>query len=609
MYWFHSVILGIYVLLIPLACALIPPQPRWSHRTQLVNRKLYVHGGRIGARPIPNTTASDTSQLLILDLSSPFNATEAPWTIGPDGPLVASHSLSVGGSNNQILIAFGGETPSTSQTSLFTFDTQSDSWFPNQTPDVVTRMEHSAASKLNDSTIYIFGGISTAVSSQTQFDQLYLLNTKNMNWSLVGASQASSPTGRFHHTATMMKDGRMWLIGGFGNGQMISMNDLYVFDTVKGVWSKTTATGAIPAPRRAHQAVGTSSNKIIIFGGCDQTFNTIYNDVYVLDVNAEPPIWSNQTTGGTLPAGRYAHSMTLAGDNIIIAFGYSMKFETEPPLLILDATSYTWTTSYTPKNLDPTPSASGPGSAGSNTNGPNGSDGTSSSKSAIIIGASVGGGIVLITAIAILYCCWKKRKSKFMSAPYDEQPSSTPPLVASQARLPSAVAIAEKPPLSLPKAYITRPPNAMTKSFPSNAYHNSDTNITDAAPTIPIRKQSLQFVPSPNRVQSFASSSSTPTTPVRLSVNTLSPFAKYSPASSQGSGTSTPATSSTSPILELRNEQYMSSGVGGMGGMGGMGGVGGVGMETIPERLGNDETGHIEVGKWKWVRDESKESE
>jgi len=33
-------------------------------------------------------------------------------------------------------------------------------------------------------------------------------------------------------------------------------------------------------------------------------------------------------------------------------------------------------------------------------------------------------------------------------------------------------------------------------------------------------------------------------------------------------------------------------------------GVGGMGMETIPERLGNDETGHTEVGRWKWVRDE-----
>ena len=47
----------------------------------------------------------------------------------------------------------------------------------------------------------------------------------------------------------------------------------------------------------------------------------MYNDVYVLDVDAEPPIWSKQTTKGTLPAGRYAHSMTLAGDNIVIAFG------------------------------------------------------------------------------------------------------------------------------------------------------------------------------------------------------------------------------------------------------------------------------------------------
>ncbi|CAG8491581.1 9634_t:CDS:2 [Paraglomus occultum] len=580
---------------------------------------LYIHGGRIGARPIPSTTAADTSQLLILDLSSPFSVAQAPWTLGPDGPILASHSLSVGGGDNNMLIAFGGETPSTTQsTSLFTFDTQSNSWLPNQAPQVTSRMEHSAASK-NDSTVYIFGGIpitpsSTNTSAQTQLDQLYMLNTTNMNWSLIGGSQTFSPTGRFHHSATMMDDGRMWIIGGFGNGQMIPMDTLYVFDTVRGLWSNTTAIGSIPTPRRAHQAVGTSSNIIIIFGGCDQTYSTLYNDVYILDVNAEPPIWTQQSTQGVLPAGRYAHSMTLAGDNIVIAFGYTTNFETDPSLLILDAKSFTWMSSYTPKNIDTTSTATPVPSGGvsDGSGGSGGSDGTSnglSTKTAVIVGTSVGGSLILITAIAVLICCWRrKRRTKFASTSYDEQPSSTPPLVATQTQL-GALVLPEKQPPSASSPYTARPPNAMTKSFSGGYNYVSDTNITDP-PKIPMRKQSLQYEPQlPKRTQSFASTSSTlpPATPGYLSANMLSPVLKYSPASSQDSGSSTPVTSSTTPILEFRNEQFMNSGASGVGGFGGFGG--GLGMEPIPERLGNDEIGHTEVGKWKWVRDESEENE
>ncbi|CAG8752617.1 18800_t:CDS:1, partial [Racocetra fulgida] len=49
-------------------------------------------------------------QLLILDISNGFQRSNPPWVIGPSGPKVAYHTVSVGGSQNELLVVYGGES-------------------------------------------------------------------------------------------------------------------------------------------------------------------------------------------------------------------------------------------------------------------------------------------------------------------------------------------------------------------------------------------------------------------------------------------------------------------------------------------------------------------
>ncbi|CAG8845047.1 15128_t:CDS:1, partial [Racocetra persica] len=87
-------------------------------------------------------------------------------------------------------------------------------------------------------------------------------------------------------------------------------------------------------------------------------------------------------------------------------------------IFILDVTNYTWKTQYTPQNLPPNPGRSNTSSSRSNTNIP------------AIIGGIIGT-IAFAAIIATVLICFirKKRRSTFISTPYDKTPAAAPPIM------------------------------------------------------------------------------------------------------------------------------------------------------------------------------------
>lgn len=111
-------------------------------------------------------------------------------------------------------------------------------------------------------------------------------------------------------------------------------------------------TGTTPTQRRVHRAVGSkciiypypylypypypypypysyiitifklfiaNDNKIIIYGGCNVDYSVLYSDIIVLDTTTLQ--WTAPTPQGPSPPGMYAHTMTMVGTNVIVAFG------------------------------------------------------------------------------------------------------------------------------------------------------------------------------------------------------------------------------------------------------------------------------------------------
>jgi len=65
---------------------------------------------------------------------------------------------------------------------------------------------------------------------------------------------------------------------------------------------------------------------VIIHGGVNVSYDELYGDVAVLDTTQSPYTWTVKETKGTVPPKRYSHTATMAGTNMMIAFGMYYVF-------------------------------------------------------------------------------------------------------------------------------------------------------------------------------------------------------------------------------------------------------------------------------------------
>jgi hypothetical protein len=405
--------------------------------------RLYVYGGRTSEEKIQDT--SNVNELLYLDVAKPFNPVEPPWEIkssllvtGEPPPFLSFHSCSVGGNRNELLILFGGQSreQDPGENSLFEYDTTTGKWLnlavtTANTP--VRRSDHTIVTS-NNSISYLWGGtpVEAEGTNGRAFNELYKLTIGDtISWEL---SAAQNPAGRWGHSATLLSDGKMYIIGGSTDGNNLAlMTEIPIYDTIREIWITQTAIGdTIPEQRRGHRAVGTTDNRIIIYGGTTAGLETSFDDIAVLKVEDDALTWEIHTITGDKPPGRFDHSMTLVGSKAIITYGNGDGFsDTGTKLFVFDTDTYTWEQTYNPslsimQNPDVTTGASNPKEpykASMNTS-------TDDKNLGLIVGVPVAGGVVIIILVGLLFFYIRKRKrqTQFTSTPYEKQQASIPPI-------------------------------------------------------------------------------------------------------------------------------------------------------------------------------------
>ncbi|KAJ0980164.1 hypothetical protein J5N97_008419 [Dioscorea zingiberensis] len=124
-----------------------------------------------------------------------------------------------------------------------------------------------------------------------------------MEWFKVDDSQPrSQPLGRrCGHTCNVV--GNLLYVFG-GNDGSRNTNDVHVFDTANGKWSKPLMSGSLPSPRCNHTC-STFGDVLIIFGGADGSM-TVTNDLYFLHTSHN--LWCKLHTTGQSPVKRFGHS-------------------------------------------------------------------------------------------------------------------------------------------------------------------------------------------------------------------------------------------------------------------------------------------------------------
>ncbi|RUS21197.1 hypothetical protein BC937DRAFT_93378 [Endogone sp. FLAS-F59071] len=304
----------------------------------LVGNKIYIYGGS------PNASTkglSGSTQLVILDISQPFNLSNPPYEplSGPQNgvPPLYFNNISPGGQGNQLLFVCGGLT-----SVQFFYDTTTNQW-SNQSIQASPsdRNAATAVTRLYDGLIFLYGGQD---GSGKDLGDVWSLSTLNMTWNT--AQNGPQPFPRHLHTANLLSNGQMVIIGGLEKQQTVPLlNTVYVFDTTTFTWSDVnTDPNDIPSERYGHVSVVTQEDKIIIFGGYNEGLGYL-SDFAVLDMRVNPPKWTIPSQGNIIgPGPRFASMAALAGQ--------SDPTTVHNDIHILSTVNFTWLSTYVPDHLN-----------------------------------------------------------------------------------------------------------------------------------------------------------------------------------------------------------------------------------------------------------------
>ena len=165
-----------------------------------------------------------------------------------------------------------------------------------------TRTGHTAT-LLPDGRVLVVGGISSRGYLATAEVYAPAIGT----WSSTGSLKEA----RAHHTATLLLEGKVFVAGGF-SGLYPAMTEVY--EPATGTW---TTTGRLHQARAGHTATLLPHGKVILLGGGNGSKHTPTIEVYDPSVDR----WDALSSAGELTRSRTQHTTTLLADGRVLVAG------------------------------------------------------------------------------------------------------------------------------------------------------------------------------------------------------------------------------------------------------------------------------------------------
>jgi hypothetical protein len=170
---------------------------------------------------------------------------------------------------------------------------------------LVTARQGHTATLLQNGMVLIVGGY-----NGTYLNSAELYNPATGVFSLLSSNLA---TGRAYHTATLQFDGQVLIAGGYNNGYL---NSLELYNPSTRTFTQLSPT--LGSARAYHSATRLSDGKVLIAGGYDGTNYLGTGSIY------DPSDMSVQPIARTMTTGRDNHTATLLPDGkVIIAGGFN----------------------------------------------------------------------------------------------------------------------------------------------------------------------------------------------------------------------------------------------------------------------------------------------
>lgn len=184
------------------------------------------------------------------------------------------------------------------------------------------------ATLLNSGKVLVVGGVEATTSEKgiegadgPALSSSELYDPETGRWTRTG----SLTTGRISHTATLLADGRVLVLGG-GDGST------EIYDPTTGKW---TVRGSVATPRTFHTVTLLKNGKVLVAGGFTSTEGRNVESVAATSgaAFAKPELYDpktgNWSSVGSAPKGRYLHTATpLKNGHVLIVGGVQ---ETDDP--------------------------------------------------------------------------------------------------------------------------------------------------------------------------------------------------------------------------------------------------------------------------------------
>ncbi|RUS25763.1 hypothetical protein BC938DRAFT_471695 [Jimgerdemannia flammicorona] len=263
--------------------------------------------------------------------------------------------MQVGPDGTSLWVYGGQPTNATSANIFLCYDTTAHTWSTVAVAGAI-RLQGFSAVRNSKGIFFFFGGVTdeTSLDEWARNDAVLKIDLAMKTWSTT--SVANGYPGRVMHTATLVNDTKVYIIGGAlqtaTTGVIAPIDNITVYDTVAGTWSSSMSTGSqLPQNRSGHSAVlsdtdqdcgycnlGYDGNSIVIFGGGG--INTVYfNDVWTLDVNSFQ--WTSPTITGSGPkTGIYGMNCSGHANSTAASTYYNDVY-------VLDTKNWAWATSFT----------------------------------------------------------------------------------------------------------------------------------------------------------------------------------------------------------------------------------------------------------------------
>ncbi|KAG0167483.1 hypothetical protein DFQ28_005978 [Apophysomyces sp. BC1034] len=321
------------------------------------NNSLIVYGGA-------NATSRYTNKLYQLTQSTDtFTWEELPQQ-GPLPPGSVYSQAVLSTSGNNMLVIGGMYSQATVQSPLqiyvYRFDTHTWTASATNTPTNTTtgvplnrKLFSATGDKSNN--VYICGGID-ANNSQV-FSDFYMFSPTTLSFTKLPDVQEP----RYGHTSSLLSNGNLVVIGGLTqtntNNQiqrkLASMEFVNVYNPSTRQWqsqqTKPASGASFPSTRSGHNAIVTSDDKIIVFGGdngADERQRQYLNTIAILDTKTWT--WNAPPASGVAPSRRSNSAAMLVNNQYLtVAFGEAINTYYND-INVLDVNNNAWLQEFNP---------------------------------------------------------------------------------------------------------------------------------------------------------------------------------------------------------------------------------------------------------------------